>query len=318
MDNRIRRNEICIVGLPRCDFVFSSARSCFIAYGFEQNGLEISILKGILEKRDILPEEAGESIDPAQYTFCKKICSKIISAQFCVILLNNDVKNDTEMPNANVNMEYGLMLGFNKFVVPFQRADQALPFNVAGLDTVKYTSDNFERLAEKAIDKAIEETKQDYQKVPESTKNIETFLLTKQALFTSLNTEGDQNIYDLGKDLGFLLLNDFKGMTYMYFGVFTSFRREDIIWRIRILEKILVERSPTIKFFAKVKLSKEEDQEIIDVLSKIIESLEIWVLVTSNEDKEFILRTIESDKMTHALKIFSNADITEEIEKLSL
>jgi hypothetical protein len=33
MDKTIRRNQICVVGLPRCDFVFSSTPTCFIAYG---------------------------------------------------------------------------------------------------------------------------------------------------------------------------------------------------------------------------------------------------------------------------------------------
>jgi len=62
---------------------------------------------------------------------------KIITAQFCIVLINNDEMEGREIPNANVNMEYGLMLGFNKYVLPFQRASQRLPFNVAGLDTIK-------------------------------------------------------------------------------------------------------------------------------------------------------------------------------------
>ena len=43
MDKTIRRNEICVIGLPRCDFVFSSTRTCFIAYGFEESPLEMTI-----------------------------------------------------------------------------------------------------------------------------------------------------------------------------------------------------------------------------------------------------------------------------------
>src|SRR5260370_15459726 len=63
-----------------------------------------------------------------------------------------------EIPNANVNMEYGLMLGFNKYVIPFQRAEQKLPFNVAGLDTIKYANETFEALAADAIDEAVKVT----------------------------------------------------------------------------------------------------------------------------------------------------------------
>ena len=136
MDKRIRRNEICIIGLPRCDFVFSSTRSCFIAYGFEESSLEMTILRRLLEERNIQPVEAGGTLAPGQNAFCSKICSKIIVAQFCAVLLNNEERVDIEIPNANVNMEYGLMLGFNKYVIPFQHSSQKLPFNVAGLDTM--------------------------------------------------------------------------------------------------------------------------------------------------------------------------------------
>jgi hypothetical protein len=89
MDNRIRRNEVCIVGLPRCDFVFSSTRTCFIAYGFQNSPLEVSVLRRLLEDRGIQAEEAGGSIAPGQNVFCAKICSKIIMAQFCIVLINN-------------------------------------------------------------------------------------------------------------------------------------------------------------------------------------------------------------------------------------
>jgi hypothetical protein len=143
MDKRIRRNEICVIGLPRCDFAFSSTRTCFIAYGFNESSLETSVLKKLLEERSIQPVEAGGSLAPGQSAFCAKICSKIITSQFCIVLINNDEVDGKEVPNANVNMEYGLALGFNKYVIPFQRESQTLPFNVAGLDTVKYTKRDF-------------------------------------------------------------------------------------------------------------------------------------------------------------------------------
>jgi predicted nucleotide-binding protein len=161
MDKTIRKNEICIIGLPRCDFVFSSTRSCFIAYGFRDSTLEMTILRHLLEQKGIVPVEAGGSLAPGQHAFCAKICSKIITSQFCIVLINNEETERGEIPNANVNMEYGLMLGFNKYIIPFQRASQTLPFNIAGLDTIKYNNQDFERLASTAIEQAIQETRQD-------------------------------------------------------------------------------------------------------------------------------------------------------------
>ena len=59
MDKTIRRNEVCVIGLPRCDFVFSSTRTCFIAYGFEESPLEMTIIRRLLEERSIQAVEAG-------------------------------------------------------------------------------------------------------------------------------------------------------------------------------------------------------------------------------------------------------------------
>jgi len=205
MDKRIRKNEICIIGLPRCDFVYSSTRNCFIAYGYKESTLEMTILRNLLKEKTIEPIEAGGALAPAQSAFCAKICSKIITSQFCIVLLNNDEINGKEIPNANVNMEYGLMLGFNKYVIPFQKAKQRLPFNVAGLDTIKYTNQDLEQRAKIAIDQAIITTQQEYAPNITPDQIIDVFLLSKRALLTPLNSEGDKVIYQLGAPLGFNL-----------------------------------------------------------------------------------------------------------------
>ena len=116
----------------------------------------MTILKKLLESKGIQPIEAGGELAPGQNAYC----SKIITSQFCIVLSNNDEQDGLKIPNANVNMEYGLMLGFNKYIIPFQRKEQKLPFNLASLDTVKYTNQDFERLASDAIDQAIAATEQ--------------------------------------------------------------------------------------------------------------------------------------------------------------
>jgi hypothetical protein len=137
MDKTIRRNQICVVGLPRCDFVFSSTRACFIAYGFRDSTLEMNILRHLLENRGIQPVEAGGALAPGQNAFCAKICSKIITSQFCVVLINNEVSDEREIPNANVNMEYGLMLGFNKYVIPASLSDVTVQRRWLGHDQIQ-------------------------------------------------------------------------------------------------------------------------------------------------------------------------------------
>ncbi len=242
MDKRIRKHEKCIIGLPACDYVFSSTRSCFIGFGFKESPLEMNNLRHLLTDRGIEPIEASGKPAPGQNAYCQKICSKVITSQFCIILLNNDENDGKEIPNANVNMEYGLMLGFNKYVIPFQRETQKLPFNVAGLDTIKYTPEKFEAKAIDAIDQAIVETRQEELAAVDLDQYIGTFLLAKRALLAKIRNEGEQNIFDLGEPFGFNLLTDFSGLGYMYLGNFTALRTEVVLWRLRLLAEVLDER----------------------------------------------------------------------------
>ena len=214
MDNTIRKNETCVIGLPRCDFVFSSTRSCFIAYGFQESTLEMQIIHNILEKKGIQAIEAGGHTVPAQNAYCAKICSKVITSQFCIVLLNNDTQDGRETPNANVNMEYGLMLGFNKYVIPFQRESQRLPFNVAGLDTIKYNNSNLQEKAEKVIQEAIDRTQQKQDEPVISDHKINLYLLKRNLLMTHIDNQGDKDLFRLGSPVGFNLLVDFSGMKY--------------------------------------------------------------------------------------------------------
>ena len=307
MDKTIRRNENCIVGLPRCDFVFSSTRTCFIAYGFEESPLEMSLLKKILEAKGISPIEAGGSLAPAQNAFCTKICSKIITSQFCIILLNNDTKDGQEIPNANVNMEYGLMLGFNKYVIPFQKGSQKLPFNVAGLDTLKYSNSDFERLATKAIEQAIEETEQKNINDLNMDQNIETFLLTKKALMTHVDSgPGERDIFRLGAPFRFNLLNDFSGMNYMYFGNFTAFRPDTAIKRVSLLVDVLNSRKEALSKKVSLGILTEESASQTD---RLIDDMKIWLLVTSDEDKSIISKEIEKLNMSYDYEVYSIGDV---------
>ena len=84
MDKSIRKNEICVVGLPRCDFVFSSTRFSLPMVLIRARSWYSSDL---LEGRGLIVEEAGGTLAPGQSAFCAKICSKIITSQFCIVLL---------------------------------------------------------------------------------------------------------------------------------------------------------------------------------------------------------------------------------------
>ena len=225
--------------------------------------------------------------------------------------LERHVRRHLVPPNANVNIEYGLMLGFNKYVIPFQRATQKLPFNVAGLDTIKYSNADFERLAAGAVDQAIAETQQDAPPPYSPDQVLEVFLLTKKALITPIDTEGDKNIYQIGSPLGFNLLNDFTGLNYMYFGNFTVFRPEVIVWRVKILTEILDGRRATLEWREKAGIVNEAQ---VRLLEELLGRLQIWIVVTTNEDKAAVKAALGST--SYQLEVFSVADVRSELEKL--
>ena len=310
MDITIRKNEHCIVGMPRCDFVFSSTRACFVAYGFKTSPLEMTVIKNILTQKGIQCEEAGGNLVPGQNAFCQKICSKIITSQFCIVLLNLDNEDGKLVPNANVNMEYGLMLGFNKYLIPFQQEDHTLPFNVSGLDTVKYNKTNFEARATNAIDIAIKKTSQDTADLTTPDQVIQLFLLSKKALFSPVDNDGEKNIFRMGSPFGFNLLNDFSGMVYIFFGNFTALRPEIVIWRLKMLNELLNERMLSLKDRIELNLVTPKQVELAE---NLFARMKILLLVTSNEDKTIILKEIKNVTFLKRIEIYSIVDMKEDL-----
>lgn len=314
MDITIRKHEHCVIGLPRCDFVFSSTRTCFIAYGFDESNLEMSLLRKLLAERGVECVEAGGSLAPGQSAYCAKICSKIITSQFCIVLLNNSEPSDgREVPSANVNMEYGLMLGFNKYVIPFQRAAQKLPFNVAGLDTIKYGTRDFERLATDAIEQAIVSTTQHNSSAIPVDQSVETFLMTKRALLAPLQEQGERNISELGRPLGFVLLNDFSGNSMVFFGHFTALRPETAIWRLRTLDAIMVERLAGTEFRLQF---QETPAAQIEAFKHIFRQIPLWIIVTSENEKETIVANLNAQPIEHAVSVFTVEDVNASIIRI--
>lgn len=312
MDISIRKNEHCIIGLPRCDFVFSSTRTCFVAYGFKTSPMEVSILRNLLSEFGIQCEEAGGQLAPGQNAFCQKICSKIITSQFCIVLLNNDKKDGQLVPNANVNMEYGLMLGFNKYLIPFQNELEALPFNVSGLDTVKYDSQNFESKAKAALQLAVSKTTQDSGSSPPPDQIINIFLLLKKLVYANIDDQGERNIFRLGTPFGFNLLNDFSGMIYNFFGNFTALRPEIVIWRLKMMNELLNDRRSSFKSRIDLGISTEEQVKAAETL---FSKLKIIILLTSNEDKDTVLTGIKNVDFSYDLEIYSLLDMKKDLSE---
>ena len=115
---------------------------CFIARpGDDEFQLETDILEQLLAERNYEAYVALQNIDPGNLAFCTKICSKIITSHFCIVILNNSTHaehRNITIPNPNVHLEYGMMLSFHKHVIPMHLESERLPFNISPIDTVKY------------------------------------------------------------------------------------------------------------------------------------------------------------------------------------
>jgi hypothetical protein len=307
VDIRIRKNERCIIGLPACDYVFSSTRSCFIAYGFSTSGLERDILKRILQERGIEPVEAGGQKDPGTFVFCTKICSKIIVSQFCIVLVNSDKVRGREVANPNVYMEYGLILGHNKYVIPFQKDGQTLAFNVSPLDTIKYTHDNFQNLATQEIDRAIAATSQ-AQIVPSLDQIVSLFLLVKNATIVNVqNDPGDRALFLLGDPFGFNLLVKFDGLSYVFLGNFSAFPAYQIIWRVGKLLAVIEARIKAVPTRMQLGLATEQSSALLEFLTK---NLEIWLIVNGDQEETAVKEWLTKRNPRFPCEIFTLPEVT--------
>lgn len=179
---------------------------------------------------------------------------------------------------------------------------------MAGLDTIKYANSDFEGLATKAIEQAIKETEQKNINDLNMDQNIETFLLTKKALMTHVDSgPGERDIFRLGAPFRFNLLNDFSGMNYMYFGNFTALRPDAAIKRVSLLADVLNSRKKALNQKVSLGILTAESASQTETL---IDDLKIWLLVTSDEDKSIITTEIEKLNISYAYEVYSIEDVT--------
>jgi len=232
-------NDTCIIGLPTCGYAFSSARMAFIgAPGDGSAALELNVLEAALREREYEAYIALQRNDPGKFAFCTKICSKIITSQFCIVLLNESqhaTHTSVRIPNPNVHLEYGLMMAFKKHIIPFQREGDALAFNIQPLDTLLYTAATFREKAERAIDDAIARvgTPARPTRALASNQTVIRYMAVRGVTFTDVTYPYGAYWYRMGQGMGFNLLD--SPMTILYFGFFDQESPKEIAFRLKML-----------------------------------------------------------------------------------
>ena len=130
-------------------------------------------------------------------------------------------------------------------------------------------------------------------------------------MWSPLDTEGEKNIFRLGSPLGFNLLNDFTGDKYAFFGRFASLRPEIILWRLRKMNEILDGRRSSIPNRVKAGAITPEFRQMVE---QLFETVLIWVVVTSNDDKNSIEKELKKDPLNYRVEIISIDDVFSELK----
>ena len=278
-------NETCIIGLPRCGYAFSGNRMAFIAAPSDvEFQLELDILKKLLEEKEYEAQIALREAEPAKFAFCSKICSKIITSQFCIVLLNSSKhENHPEVyiPNPNVHLEYGIMLAFKKYTIPFKKEGGSLAFNIQPLDTIIYNQGNFSEKAEKAIDSAILANSSISLKSTTpifSSELLIRYLSIRRLKFSDINTSPGKDFYNLGNFLGYSLLD---GKDIVYFGMFDVLPAKEVVFRLKLLLQNLHETKKNFEENNSKNLTPDQIEYVYSLWSR----LNIEILISDDVDK---------------------------------
>lgn len=310
-------NESCIIGLPTCGYAFSSSRMAFIATpADEEFSLELDVMKNLLEEKEYESYVALQRLDPAKLAFCTKICSKIITSQFCIVLLNSSSDRDhpeIKIPNPNVHLEYGLMLAFKKHILPLQREGDALAFNIRPLDTILYKKGNFKELANRAIDEAIIQTGTTSRPTRALTSNetLTQYTAVLDLRVTQLNTSEEKYLYSLGLPMGFLLL---YGPDIVYLGLFDLEPAKEVVFRLKLLLQALHNAKQQFDTVNRKSMTHEQIEKVDLIWGK----LRVEVLIGKEIDKEKVSSKVTSltkDLKTIPWKLVTEADIHEVIDR---
>lgn len=269
-----RLNEQCFIRKDhKCGKIFGASKSCFIACPRDDE-LEpiLGLMSEKLTKVGIEPIVAVKERAYGQDIFCTKICGKIIESRFCIVILDDTVAKDVNIPNPNVYYEYGLMTSLKKHIIPLQKQDLDLAFNIQSHDTIKYNNKNITSELDRAIKDAIKIT----EKKEKDERGIalpEKTLLRKLEM-AGFKQRGDDNnwfLYDVIEDTDFKGFGQYDKHFYLYLGKIDDTSEfqdylEDLGVVLYRTEKKVTEIKEKLPYFMnrikalKKKMKKEENE----------------------------------------------------------
>jgi hypothetical protein len=218
-----RLNPKCYIRKEHeCGKVFGASKSCFIACPTDDElDPMLSLISEKLMKHGIEPIIAVKDRAYGQDIFCTKICGKILESRFCLVILDDAIVKDQNIPNPNVYYEYGLMTALGKHIVPLQKEGLKLAFNIQSYDTIEYTAKNVSAELERAIRDAIRITESQAEKA-EPTRRTEKVILRKLELAGFTAKDHGWFLNDVIEDTSFRGFGNDRESCYVYIGKINS------------------------------------------------------------------------------------------------
>lgn len=309
-------NESCIIGLPTCGYAFSSSRMAFIAApSDEEFALELEVLQQLLREKEYESYVALQRVEPGKFAFCTKICSKIITSQFCIVLLNPSAHHehkDIKIPNPNVHLEYGVMMAFKKTILPLQREGSDLAFNIRPLDTIIYNPARFKEKAEQAIDGAIltAGTTSRPVRTLASSLALLRYLAVRGLRLSDVSNEEANALYQLGSTLGFNLLD---GQEVVYFGMFDLEPAKEVVFRL----KLLLQNLDMARKRFENELARTLPADQVERIRTLAGRLRIEVLIAKDLDKQRVeqrVRELTSSFEAIPWTLLTEDDVTARVD----
>ena len=196
-------NERCFIRKEhKCGKMFGPSKSCFIACPTNDD-LEpiLGLMSEKLSKVGIEPIIAVKERAYGQDIFCTKICGKIIESRFCIVILDDSIKGGNNIPNPNVYYEYGLMTALRKHIIPLQRENLELAFNIQSYDTIKYNNKNITVELDSAIRDAIRLTEvKEPEKIAEPMSDM---FIHRRMELAGFEAQPYKSLSDIINDTGF-------------------------------------------------------------------------------------------------------------------
>jgi hypothetical protein len=275
------QNKSCILDLPYCGHFFGSEPGVFIAIPDKEKFVfEINTLNGLFKERRLKSYIMPGAVSQNKIVFCEQVCSKIISSSFCLVFTEKNLTQSTD-----VHLLYGIMLAFDKIVIPLEK-NISDPEGFTPLPVIVYYQDNFYSIAGTVIEKACSKASaKGLLGAFHGDEELQQYFVKQGLRVLPIEDPVTRSFYSIAYPLDFILL---QGEAFVFFGSFESLGHEEVVARLRLLIQGLSEMKNRFETLYKNTFSFEN----MELAYKIFSKISIETVVSNNIDIKKLLSEI--------------------------